>query len=123
MSEAYGKKEEELHQLLTIYKESWRDDHKFFSTKDLELAVDGLCGGKYEMVELEMGKDALLAVLQEEKAPDITMQLYIWQENGPRVMEKTDIPSQVKVCLTRMWEGGAPKELNGWNDITSTREA
>lgn len=29
MSEAYGKKEE-LHQLLTIYKESWRDDHKFF---------------------------------------------------------------------------------------------
>ena len=35
MSEAYGKKEEELHQLLTIYKESWRDDHKFFSTKDL----------------------------------------------------------------------------------------
>ena len=108
MSEAYGKKEEELHQLLTIYKESWRDDHKFFSTKDLELAVDGLCGGKYEMVELEMGKDALLAVLQEEKAPD---------------MEKSDIPSQVKVCLTRLWEGGAPKELNGWNDITSTIEA
>lgn len=123
MSEAYGKKEEELHRLLTIYKENWRDDHKFFSARDLELAVNGLCERAYEMAELEVGEDILQAVLSEEKAPDITLRLVIWRESGSRVMEKTVTSSQALTYLGQMRDEGAPKELAGWNDITDTIEA
>lgn len=46
-------------QLLTIHGESWRDEHKFFSARDLELAVEGLEEGRYVKVDYQLG----LAVL------------------------------------------------------------
>ena len=34
------------HQLLVIFGESWHDEHKFFSARDVELAVEGIQQGK-----------------------------------------------------------------------------
>ena len=43
------------HQLLVIFGESWHDEHKFFSARDVELAVEGIQQGKYQKVVLEWG--------------------------------------------------------------------
>ena len=43
-------------QLLVIFGESWHDEHTFFSTRDVELAIDGIHEGKYTKAVLEWGR-------------------------------------------------------------------
>ena len=45
------------HQILVIFGESWHDEHKFFSARDVELAIDGIHEGKYTKAVLEWGID------------------------------------------------------------------
>lgn len=122
MKEAHGKNDGAGHQLLSLYKECWRDDHKFFSTRDLELAMDGLCDGTYEMVELEAGEDILRAFGSGDGEADITMRLFIGEEDGVCVKEGTVSPSQARACLMQMSEGNPPMDVGGWKDITDTIE-
>ena len=118
MEKEYGKHDEPdkmpaRHQLLSIFKESWRDDHKFFSVRDLELCVKGLCDGMYEMVELELGADIIQAFPKEEDRQNFTIQAFRGEENGSRAQS----------WMLEILESGLPKDLSGWEDITDTVEA
>ncbi len=128
MEKEYGKHDEPdkmpaRHQLLSIFKESWRDDHKFFSVRDLELCVKGLCDGMYEMVELELGADIIQAFPKEEDRQNFTIQAFRGEENGSRVLKCTMSPSQAQSWMLEILESGLPKDLSGWEDITDTVEA
>ena len=128
MEKEHGRNEEPdktsaRHGILSIFKESWRDDHRFFSDRDLELCVKGLCEGTYEMVEVELERELLQAFSSKEKEPDITMQLYMGEEDSARVLEKTVTPPEAQSLLMQMSDSGVPKELSGWKDITDTMKA
>lgn len=109
------------HRLLSIFKESWRDDYKFFSARDLELCVKGLCGGIYEMAELELEADTIQALSGGEAG--IVMRLHMGQEEGRRVLEKTLAPDEACFWLTQVSTGGLPEEWGGWKDVTDAAEA
>ena len=125
MEKEHGKLEEPgmepaRHQLLSVFKENWRDDYKFFSARDLELCVKGLEDGTYEMVELELGTEFVQAFLHEEDKQNFIIRLFKGEENDSSVLKRTMSPSQAQSWLMEILESGLPKELGGWEDVTET---
>lgn len=106
------------HQRLIIFGESWHDEHKFFSAKDLELAVEGLHDGKYRIVVLEWGLEEF--DISPGRQNDL---MIVWRTNAPgeenfRFYEREGTAVQVKFWLINFLEYGHFKEMSGWNDIT-----
>jgi len=125
MENEYGKQEETdrmpaRRRLLSIFKESWRDDYKFFSARDLELCVKGLCSGGYEMAELELGTDVIQVFPLGEEKQGFAVQVFREGEDGSRVLKMTMSPSRAQSWLAEVLESGLPGELGGWEDITDT---
>lgn len=106
------------HQLLLIFGESWHDEHKFFTDRDLALAVEGVHKGTYQKVVLEWGNEAfyiLPGVNSEVKA--------VWCTN---LAEKGDshflmiegTATQVKFLLVYYLNEGSFEDVSDWEDIT-----
>ncbi|MCI8512740.1 MAG: hypothetical protein HFE83_12250 [Lachnospiraceae bacterium] len=110
------------HQLLIIFGESWRDEHKFFSARDLELAAEGVYNGTYQKAVLEWGAEVIhLFSGSEEK---LTV---IWRTDPAgggifRFFAKEGTITQVKFWLTCYLEKGSFEETSGWVDITAQLE-
>lgn len=110
------------HQLLVIFGESWHDEHKFFSTRDVELAIEGIHEGKYTKVVLEWGMRAL------DFFPGIQNDLMvIWCTNNTgkgntRFLAKEGTVTQVKFWLVHYLNQGFFEEMSGWADITDQIE-
>lgn len=109
-------------QLLVIFGESWHDEHTFFSTRDVELAIDGIHEGKYTKVFLEWGTQVLVFF------PGIQNDLMvIWCTNNTgkgntRFLAKGGTVTQVKFWLVKYLNSGVFEEMNGWADITDQIE-
>ncbi len=110
------------HQLLVIFGESWHDEHKFFSSRDVELAVEGIYEGKYTKVVLEWGTKAfdLFPGVQN----DLTV---IWCTNNTkngntRFLAREGTVTQVKFWLANYLNHGFFEEMSGWADITAQIE-
>ena len=105
-------------QLLVIFGESWHDEHKFFSVRDVELAIDGIHEGKYTKVVLEWGTQAL------DFFPGVQNDLMvIWCTNNTgkgntRFLAKEGTVTQVKFWLVNYLKSGVFKEMSGWTDVT-----
>lgn len=110
------------HQLLVIFGESWHDEHKFFSARDVELAIEGIHEGKYLKAVLEWGAGAV------DLFPGVQNDLMvIWRANDTkrgdtRFLAKTGTVTQVKFWLAGYLKYGFFKELSGWTDITGQIE-
>ena len=110
------------HQLLVIFGESWHDEHKFFSARDVELAIDGIHEGKYTKAVLEWGIQAL------DFFPGIQNDLMvIWCTNntgkgGTRFLAKEGTVTQVKFWMSLFLKESFFKETSGWADITEQIE-
>lgn len=110
------------HQLLVIFGESWHDEHKFFSSKDLELAIEGVHNGKYQKAVLEWGSEAFHIF------PSMQNRLMvIWRANntgktGVRFLAREGTVNQVKFWLINYLDSGSFEEVSGWNDITDQVE-
>ncbi len=106
------------HQLLVIFGESWHDEHKFFSAKDVELAVEGVHDGKYQRAVLEWGFDAF------EIVPGQQMELLVvWctsdaERGKSRFYGREGTATQVKFWLVTGLNSGFSGEKDGWNEIT-----
>lgn len=109
-------------QLLVIYGESWHDDHKFFSARDVALAIEGIHEGKYRKASLVWGREVfdLFPGVQN----DLTV---IWcsdsiGKEGPRFLAKTGTVTQIKFWLVNYLYHGLSQEMGGWTDITAQLE-
>ncbi len=107
------------HQLLVIFGESWHDEHKFFSGRDVELAVEGIHEGKYTKVFLEWGIHTfdLFPGVQNDLA-------VIWCTNhtgrgNSRFLVREGTVTQVKFWMNRFLNEGFFEDLSGWEDITA----
>lgn len=107
------------HQLLVIFGESWHDEHKFFSGRDVELAVEGIHEGKYTKVFLEWGAQAL------DFFPGVQNDMVvIWCTNNAgkgdtRFLAREGTVTQVKFWMNRFLNEGYFEDLSGWEDITA----
>lgn len=107
------------HQLLVIFGESWHDEHKFFSGRDVELALEGIHEGKYTKVFLEWGTQAL------DFFPGIQNDMMvIWCTNNTwkgdiRFLAREGTVTQVKFWMNRFLNEGFFEDLSGWKDITA----
>ena len=110
------------HQLLVIFGESWHDEHKFFSARDVELAVEGIQQGKYQKVVLEWGIQAF------DMFPGLQNDLMvIWCSDNrgggdTRFFAREGTVTQVKFWLNGYLERGFSGEMSGWTDITGQIE-
>ncbi len=111
------------HKLLIIFGESWHDEHKFFSSRDLELAIEGVHSKKYQKAVLEWGYEALHIFPGQQS--DL---LVVWCKNSgtekenPRFLAWEGTVTQVKFRLVSYLEHGFLEETSGWNDITAQIE-
>ncbi len=101
------------HKLLVIFGESWHDEHKFFSARDLELAIEGIHEGNYQKVVLEWGTQAvdLFPGVQNEM-------MIIWCTDNtgkgePRFLAKEGTVTQVKFWLVGYLAHGFFGEMSG----------
>ena len=110
------------HQLLVIFGESWHDEHKFFSARDVELAIEGIHEGKYTKAVLEWGTKAF------DLFPGVQNDLMvIWCTNNTpkgdtRFLAKEGTVTQVKFWLVEYLNSGILEETSGWADITAQIE-
>lgn len=109
-------------QLLVIFGESWHDEHKFFSAKDVELAVEGVHEGKYQKAVLEWGAQAFHVFPGQQDEL-----MVIWSRNNPLKKEKSFLAregtaTQVKFWLNSYLNNGFIEEMGGWSDITAQVE-
>ena len=101
------------HQLLVIFGESWHDEHKFFSARDVELAVEGIQQGKYQKVVLEWGIQAF------DMFPGLQNDLMvIWCSDNrgggdTRFLAREGTVTQVKFWLNGYLERGFSGEMSG----------
>ena len=111
------------HQWLVIFGESWHDEHKFFSTRDVELAVEGIHEGKYQKVVLEWGTRAF------DLFPGIQNELMvIWcttntGKGDTRFLAREGTVTQVKFWLVGYLDRGYFEEMSGWSDVTTQIES
>ncbi len=106
------------HQFLVIFGESWHDEHKFFSLRDVELAMEGIHEGKYTKVFLEWGTKEFNFFPGIEK--DL---MVIWCTNNTgkgdtRFLVREGTVTQVKFWMVGYLNSGVFEEMSGWIDIT-----
>lgn len=107
------------HQLLVILGESWHDEHKFFSARDVELAIEGIHEGKYQKVILEWGKQVFVLL------PGVQNDLMVIRctnnkgRGDTRFLAKEGTVTQVKFWLVNYLNHGFLEEMSGWADITA----
>jgi len=115
------------HKRLVIFKESWHDEHQFFSYRDVELAVEGVHAGTYEKIVLEWGSQIL------ELFPGVQDDLMIlWRINQSgtestgkeniRFLAREGTVTQVNFWLVHYLDQGYFAELSGWTDVTALIE-
>lgn len=110
------------HQLLVIFGESWHDEHKFFSARDVELAIEGIHEGRYTKAVMEWGTQAL------DFFPGVQNDLMvIWCTNNTgkgntRFLAKEGTVTQVKFWLVNYLNQGFFEEMSSWADITDQIE-
>lgn len=110
------------HQLLVVFGESWHDEHKFFSVRDVELVIEGIHEGKYQKAVLEWGTQAV------DLFPGVENDLVvIWCTNNAwkgdtRFLTKTGTVTQVKFWMAGYLDCGFFEQQSGWTDITDQIE-
>lgn len=109
------------NQFLVVFGESWHNELKFFSARDVELAVEGICEGKYQKAILEWGWQTvvLLPGIQNDM-------MVIWCINhtgkeNPRFWAKEGTVTQVKFWMVGYMKSGS-FEKGGWTDVTDRME-
>ena len=110
------------HQLLVIYGESWHDEHKFFTAGDLELAVEGVCDGKYQKVVLEWGNVAFDIFPRGERELMVIWRTHNEEGGDSRFWAREGTVAQVKFWLIKYMDGDFLEEMSGWTDITAQVE-
>lgn len=105
------------HRRLTIAGEAWRNEYRFFTARDVELAVQGVFGGKYQYAILEWGSSSFDLLPDQENQLQVIWCTNIRDEQARRYFRKAGTVNQVKFWLMEYLNEG---EMTGyWDDITA----
>lgn len=103
-------------QQLTLFLEERHEAHRFFTRRDLELAVDGLAAGKYRRAELAF-RFVAFDIFPSAEKNGVTLRMTLRQQQATRAFEKAGTPTQVKFWLNQMLDNGLPEQLYGWQEV------
>lgn len=110
------------HMLLVIFGESWHDEHKFFTGRDLELAVEGVQEGKYRKAVLEWGYEVFYIFPGQESGLMVTWRANAAGKGKQRFLAREGTANQVKFWLVHYLNDGFFEEMGGWEDVTAKVE-
>ena len=105
------------HRRLTIAGEAWRNEYRFFTARDVELAAQGVFEGKYQYAILEWGASSFDLLPDQENQLQVIWCTNIWEEQTRRYFRKTGTVNQVKFWLMQYLNEGKMNEY--WDDITA----
>ncbi len=111
------------HQLLVIFGESWHDEHRFFSVRDVELAIEGIHEGKYLKAVLEWGTKAFDLFPGVQNDLMVICRIHHTGKEDTRFLAKEGTVTQVKFWLVHYLNHGFLEEMNGWADVTGQIES
>ena len=108
------------HRRLVIVGSAWRNEHSFFTARDVELAAQGVFEGKYQYAVLEWGASSF------DLRPGLEDQLQvIWCTNirgdmARRFFRKEGTVNQVKFWLIQYLNEGYMNEY--WDEVPAPAE-
>ena len=105
------------HRQLTIVGEAWRNEHRFFTAHDVELAVQGVYEGTYQYAILEWGSSSFDLLPDQEEPLQVIWCTNIRDEKSRRYFRKAGTVTQVKFWLIQYLNEGYMDEY--WDDITA----
>lgn len=103
------------HRRLTIAGEAWRNEHRFFAARDVELAAQGVYEGKYTYVTLEWGSSSFDLLPDREERLQVIWCTNIWEDKARRYFRKAGTINQVKFWLIQYLSEGYMDEC--WKEI------
>lgn len=109
-------------QLLVIFGENWHDEHKFFSARDVELAIEGIHEGRYTNAVLEWGTKAFNLFPGIQNDLMVICRTNNTGKGDTRFLAKEGTVTQVKFWLVHYLDQGFFEEMSGWADITDQIE-
>lgn len=105
------------HRQLTIVGEAWRNEHRFFTAHDVELAAQGVYEGKHQYAILEWGSSSFDLLTDQEEQLQVIWCTNRWDERVRRYFRKAGSVTQVKFWLIQYLNEGYMDEY--WDDITA----
>ena len=105
------------HQKLTIAGEAWRNEHRFFTAHDVELAAQGVYEGNYQYAILEWGSFSFDLLPDQEEQLQVIWCTNIWNEKARRYFRRAGTVTQVKFWLIQYLNEGYMDEY--WDDVTA----
>lgn len=103
------------HQRLVIVGEAWRNEYKFFTARDVELAAQGVCEGKYRCAILEWGSSAFDLYPDQGEQMQIIWRTNIRDEKACRCFRRAGTAVQVKFWLLQYLNEGCVDEY--WDEL------
>ena len=103
------------HRRLVIVGKAWRNEHKFFTARDVELAAQGVFEGKYQYATLEWGPSSFDLLPGLEEQLQVIWRTNIWEDKACRFFRKEGTVTQVKFWLIQYLNEGYVDEY--WEEI------
>lgn len=103
------------HQRLVIVGNAWRNEHKFFTGRDVELAAQGVFEGKYQYARLEWGSLSFNLIPGSEDQLQVILCTNIRSDKARRFFQKEGTVTQVKFWLIQYLNEGYLDKY--WNEI------
>lgn len=110
------------HKFMVIFGESWYNEYKFFSARDVELAVEGIYEGKYQRVVLEWGTQVFDLFCGVQNDLRIIWCTNNTEKGNTRFLAREGNVTQVKFWLVNYLDCGFFEEMSDWTDITALIE-
>lgn len=104
------------HQRLIIVGNAWRNEHKFFTGRDVELAAQGVSEGKYQYARLEWGSSSFDLIPGPEGQLQVIWCTNIWFDKARRFFRREGTVNQVKFWLIQYLNEGYVDEY--WDEIS-----
>lgn len=105
------------HQKLTIVGEAWRNEHRFFTARDVELAARGVYEGKYQYATLEWGSSSFDLLPDQEEQLQVIWCTNIRDERARRYFRRAGSAAQAAFWLLQYLNEGQMDEY--WDDVTA----
>ena len=105
------------HRRLTIAGEAWRNEYRFFTAHDVELAAQGVYEGTYQYAILEWGSSSFDLLPDQEEQLQVIWCTNIWDEKVRRYFRRAGTVTQVKFWLIQYLNEGCVDEY--WDDVTA----
>ena len=108
------------HRQLIIVGNAWRNEHRFFTARDVELAAQGVFEGKYQYATLEWGSSSFDVIPGLEDQLQVIWCTNIRDDTVRRFFRKEGTVTQVKFWLIQYLNEGTMNEF--WDEIAAPTE-